>query len=71
MLGTIKDQTLFLLLGSVGILFFDSLGYGIYTMFRPLSLKFSYKTNEHARMNELRISYGHNIHNHCEEKHIH
>ena len=71
MLGTIKDQTLFLLLDSVGLLLFGSLGYGIYTIFGPLSQKFSDKTNEPARMHELRISHGHNIHNHDEAEHIH
>jgi len=37
MLGTIKDPTLFLLLSSVGILLFGSIGYGIYTTVRPSS----------------------------------
>ena len=64
MLGTIKDQTLFLLLDNVGLLLFGSLGYGIYTIFVPLSQKFSDKTNESSIMHELRISHGHNIHKH-------
>ena len=39
MVGTIKDPTLFLLLSSVGILLFGSIGYGIYTTVGPSSYK--------------------------------
>ena len=39
MVGTIKDPTLFLLLSSVGILVFGSIGYGIYTTVGPSSYK--------------------------------
>ena len=39
MLGTIKDPTLFILLSSVGILLFGSIGHGIYTTVGPLSYK--------------------------------
>ena len=39
MLGTIKDQTLFLLFGSVGLLLFGSIGYGIYTTVGPSSFQ--------------------------------
>ena len=71
MLGTIKDQTLFLLLGSVGLLIFGSLDYGIYTTFGSLFHDFNDKTNKHARMHELIISHGHNSYNHYELEHIH
>ena len=47
MVGTIKDPTLFLLLSSVGILLFGSIGYGIYTTVGPSSYRcpsFSWKS---------------------------
>ena len=39
MVGVTKDPTLFLLLGSIGLLFFGSIGYGIYTTVGPSSYK--------------------------------
>ena len=71
MLGTMKDPTLFLLLSSVGILLFGSIGYGIYTTVGPSSYKLRDTIKEHARMHELGIAHGHNHHNHNEEHHIH
>ena len=73
MLRTIKDPTLFLLLGSVGILLFGSIGYGrIYKTVGPSS---SYKLRdtikEDARMHELDIAHSHNHHNQNEAEHIH
>jgi len=56
MLGTIKDPTLFLLLSSVGILLFGSIGYGIYTTVGPSSYKLRDTIKEHARMHELGIA---------------
>ena len=55
MVGTIKDPTLFLLLSSVGILLFGSIGYGIYTTVGPSSYKLRDTIKEHARMHELGI----------------
>jgi len=66
MMGTIKDPTLFLLLSSVGILLFGSIGYGIYTTVGPSSYKLRDTIKEHARMHELGIAHGHNHHNHNE-----
>ena len=71
MLGTFKDLTLFLLLSSVGILLFGSIGYGIYTTVGPSSYKLRDTIKEHARMHELGIAHGHNHHNHNEAEHIH
>ena len=71
MLGTIKDSTLFLLLGSICILLFGSISYGIYITFGPSSHKLRDTIQEHARMNELGIAHGHNGHNHNEAEHIH
>ena len=71
MLGTFKDQTLFLLLDSFGLLLLGPLVYGIYKTFGPLSHIFSDTTNEHERMHQLRISHGHNSNNHYEAEHIH
>ena len=59
MVGTIKDPTLFLLLSSVGILLFGSIGYGIYTTVGPTSYKLRDTIKEHARMHELGIAHGH------------
>ena len=69
MLGTIKDPTLFLLLSSVGILLFGSIGYGIYTTVGPSSYKLRDTIKEHARLHELGIAHGHNNHN--ESDHFH
>ena len=73
MLGPIKDPTLFLLLSSVGILLFGSIGYGIYTTVGASSYKLRDTIKEHARMHEyeLGIAHAHNRHNHNEAEHIH
>ena len=71
MVGTIKDPTLFLLLSSIGILLFGSIGYGIYTTVGPSSYKLRDTIKEHARMHELGIAHAHNHHNHDEAEHIH
>ena len=72
MLGTIEDPTLFLVLGSVALLLFGSIGYGIYTTVGPSSHKLRDTIKEHARMHELGIAHGHNNHNNqSEAEHIH
>ena len=71
MLGTIKDTTLFLLFGSVGILLFGSIVYGIYTTVGPSSHKLRDTIQEHARRHELGIAHGQNVHNHNKAEHIH
>ena len=71
MLRTIKNSTLFSLYASVGVLFFGSISYGIYTTVEPSSYKLRDTIKEHARMHELRIVHVHNDHNHNEAEHIH
>ena len=71
MLGTIKDTTLFLIFGSVGLLFFGSIGYGIHTTVAPSSYELRDKSKVHSRMNELLIAHVSNGHNHNEAEHIH
>ena len=72
MLATIKDPTLVLILGSVGLLLFGSIAYGIYTTVGPSSYKLRDTIKEHARMHELGIAHGHNDKNYkSEAEHIH
>ena len=71
MVGTIKDPTLFLLLSSVGILLFGSIGYGIYTTVGSSTYMLRDTIKEHARMLELGIAHDHNHHNHNEVEHTH
>ena len=71
MLGSIKDNTLFLLFGSVGILLFGLMSYGIYSTVGPSSHELKDTIKEHARMHELLIAHGRNGHNHNEAEHIH
>ena len=71
MLGIIKDSTLFLLFGSVGLLLLGSIGNGIYRTVGPSSYKLRDTIKEHSRMHELRIAHGRNGHNHNEAEHIH
>ena len=71
MVGVTKDPTLFLLLGSIGLLLFGSLGYGIYITVGPSSYKLRDTIKEHARLHELGIAHGHNNHNHDESDHFH
>tara|TARA_Y100001935_G_scaffold75657_1_gene63119 strand:- start:43 stop:249 length:207 start_codon:yes stop_codon:yes gene_type:complete len=63
-----KDPTLLLTFGSIGLLLFGAMGYGIYTTFGPNSSKLRDTIKEHARMHELGIAHGHNndgkTHNH-------
>ena len=70
MVGVTKDPTLFLLLGSIGLLLFGSIGYGIYTTVGPSSYKLRDTIKEHARLHELGIAHGHNSQNHNEADHI-
>ena len=71
MIGVTNDPTLFILLGSIGILLFGSIGYGIYTTVGPSSYKLRDTIKEHARLHELGIAHGHNHHNDHESGHIH
>ena len=71
MVGVTKDPTLFLLLGSIGLLLFGSIGYGIYTTVGPSSYKLRDTIKEHARLHELGIAHGHNNNNHNESDHFH
>ena len=71
MVGVTKDPTLFFLLGSIGLLLFGSIGYGIYTTVGPSSYKLRDTIKEHARLHELGIAHGNNSHNHNEADHIH
>ena len=71
MLGVTKDPALFLLLWSIGLLLFGSIGYGIYTTVGPSSHKLRDTIKEHARLHELGIAHGHNNHNHNESDHLH
>ena len=71
MIETTSDPTLFLVLGSVGLLLFGSIGYGIYTTVGPSSHKLRDTIKEHARMHELGIAHGHNNQNQNEAEHIH
>ena len=71
MIGVTKDPTLFLLLGSIGLILFGSIGYGIYTTVGPSSYKLRDTIKEHARLHELGIAHGHNNHNHDESDHFH
>ena len=71
MVGTIKDLILFLLLSSVEILLFGSIGYGVNTTVGPSSYKLRDTIKEHARMHEFGVAHGHNHHNHNEAEHNH
>ena len=71
MVGVTKDPALFFLLGSIGLLLFGSIGYGIYTTVGPSSYKLRDTIKEHARLHELGIAHGHNNHNHNESDHLH
>ena len=71
MVGVTKDPALFLILGSIGLLLFGSIGYGIYTTVGPSSYKLRDTIKEHARLHELGIAHGHNNHNHNASDHLH
>ena len=66
-----KDSTLFLLFGSLGLLFFGLIGYEIYTTIGLTSYKLRNTIQEHTRMNESRIAHFHNGHNHNDGEYIH
>ena len=53
------------------LLFFGSIGYGIYTTVGPSSYKLRDTIKEHARLHELGIAHGHNNHNHNESDNLH
>ena len=71
MVGVAQDPTLFLVLGSIGLLLFGAIGYGIYTTVGPSSYKLRDTIKEHARLHELGIAHGHNSQNRNEVDHIH
>ena len=54
-----KDPGLYFLIGSICILLFGSIGYGIYTTIGPSSHKLRDTIKEHAKMHELGIAHGH------------
>ena len=60
MLATNSDPTLLFVLGSIGLLLFGAIGYGIYTTVGPKSGELRDTIKEHARMHELGIAHGHN-----------
>jgi len=68
MLGVTNDPTLALMLGSIALLLFGSIGYGIYTTVGPSSHKLRDTIKEHARLHELGIAHGHGPN---EKDHIH
>ena len=60
MLAANNDPTLLFVLGSIGVLLFGAIGYGIYTTVGPKSGELRDTIKEHARMHELGIAHGHN-----------
>ena len=71
MIAANNDPTLIFVLGSIGVLLFGAIGYGIYTTVGPKSGELRDTIKEHARMHELGIAHGHNkndsIHTHSNE----
>ena len=63
-----SDPTLLFVLGSIGLLLFGAIAYGIYTTVGPKSSELRDTIKEHARMHELGIAHGHNK---GEANHIH
>ena len=59
MVTTSSDPTLLIVLGSIGVLLFGAIGYGIYTTVGPKSKELRDTIAEHARMHELGIAHGH------------
>tara|TARA_B100000900_G_scaffold414593_1_gene441687 strand:+ start:1223 stop:1417 length:195 start_codon:yes stop_codon:yes gene_type:complete len=59
MVTTTSDPTLLIVLGSIGLLLFGAIGYGIYTTVGPKSQELRDPIKEHARMHELGIAHGH------------
>ena len=60
MLAVNNDPTLLFVLGSIGVLLFGAIGYGIYITVGPKSGELRDTIKEHARMHELGIAHGHN-----------
>ena len=60
MVAANSDPTLLFVLGSIGLLLFGAIGYGIYTTIGPKSGELRDTIKEHARMHELGIAHGHN-----------
>ena len=60
MIAANNDPTLIFVLGSIGVLLFGAIGYGIYTTVGPKSGELRDTIKEHARMHELGIAHGHN-----------
>ena len=59
MVSSSSDPTLLFVLGSIGLLLFGAMGYGIYTTVGPKSKDLRDTIKEHARMHELGIAHGH------------
>ena len=59
MLVANSDPTLLFVFGSIGLLLFGAIGYGIYTTVGPKSGELRDTIKEHARMHELGIAHGH------------
>ena len=59
MIAANSDPTLLFVLGSIGLLLFGAIGYGIYTTVGPKSGELRDTIKEHARMHELGIAHGH------------
>ena len=60
MIAANNDPTLIIVLGSIGVLLFGAIGYGIYTTVGPKSSELRDTIKEHAKMHELGIAHGHN-----------
>ena len=60
MIAANNDPTLIFVLGSIGVLLFGAIAYGIYTTVGPKSVELRDTIKEHARMHELGIAHGHN-----------
>tara|TARA_Y100001970_G_scaffold282835_1_gene396652 strand:+ start:9880 stop:10107 length:228 start_codon:yes stop_codon:yes gene_type:complete len=56
---TNQDPTLIILLGSIGILLFGAVAYGIYITVGPKSKQLRDTIQEHARMHDLGIAHTH------------
>ena len=67
----IQRYNFFLIFGSVGLLLFGSIGYGIHMTVEPSSYELRDTRKRHSRMNEFRIAHVNNGHNHNEAEHIH
>ena len=59
MIAANNDPTLIFVLGSIGVLLFGAIAYGIYTTVGPKSGELRDTIKEHAKMHELGIAHGH------------